>query len=115
MDLTSMKRNKIEKKATGLSDAPVEVDADDYPYGLSFNLEKESLDKLGLDVDDFSIDSKGEMVCKVEVTSLHENANRHNTSASVTLQITDMAMLVHPNENKTKLKEVMAVIKGGLE
>ena len=111
MDLISMKRTRVEKKTTGLSDAPVDVDADDYPYGLSFNLEKESLDKLGLDVDDFSIESKGEMVCKIEVTSLHENANKHNTSASVTLQITDMAMMVHKNEKPVTVKALMNFVK----
>jgi hypothetical protein len=112
MELPSMKRTKTEKKEYGVDAAPSSVDEDEYPYGLSINLEKECLDKLGLDIDDFSINGKADMVCEAEVTSLHENANRHNTRASVTLQITNMALKVQPNEEPKSLKELLTVIKG---
>ena len=112
MELPSMKRTKTDKKDYDAEVAPSSPDADEYPYGLSINLEKECLDKLGLDIDDFSINSKADMVCMAEVTSLHENANRHNTRASVTLQITNLAIKVQPNEEPKSLKELLSVVKG---
>lgn len=113
MDLHDMKRTKEEKKENQTAEVPVSSpDVEEYPYGLSINLEKESLDKLGLDVDDFSIDSKVDIVCFAKVDSLHENASKHSSNSSVNLQICKMAMRVQPNENKVTLKDVMAAVKG---
>ena len=113
MNLHCMKRTKMEKKGYDSEvAAPSSVDEDDYPYGLSFSLEKESLDKLGLDIDDFNVGGKAEVICEVDITSLHENANRHNSSSSVTLQITDMAMLARPSKKSKKLKDVLDVLRG---
>ena len=113
MELHDMKRTKTEIKERE-SDAPTSIGKNEYPYGLSINLEKESLDKLGLDIDDFNLDAKVDIVCQAEVSSTHESSNKHDTSASVSLQITGMAMKVQPNENKVTIKDVMTVIKGGL-
>jgi hypothetical protein len=113
MDLPSMKRTKVESKEYHSTEvAPASPDVDEYPYGLSVTLEKECLEKLGLDVDDFSIDSKADMVCMAEVTGVHENASKHNTNASITLQITNMALKVQPKEEKANLKALLSVIKG---
>lgn len=112
MDLPSMKRTREDKKDYDAEVAPSSPGEDEYPYGLSINLEKECLDKLGLDIDDFSINAKADMVCMAEVTSLHENANKHNTRASVTLQITNMAVRVQPNEEPKTVKELLTVIRG---
>lgn len=114
MDLHDMKRTKEEKKEHTSEVAINSPDVEEYPYGLSINLEKESLDKLGLDIDDFSMDSKVDIVCLAKVDSMHENASKHSSNSSVNLQICKMAMKVKPNENKVTIKDVMSVIKGGL-
>jgi len=111
MDLHDMKRTKEERKERTSDVAPMSVDEVEYPYGLGLNLEKESLDKLGLDADDFNIDTKVEMVCTGEITSIHESANKDNNHTSVNVQITKMAMLVKPNVKKVTLKDVMAAVK----
>ncbi len=112
MDLYDMSRTKEEKKEYSDEVAPSTPEATEYPYGLNINLEKESLEKLGLDVDDFNLDGKVDIVCLAKVDSLHESANKHNSSASVNLQICKMAMRVHPNETKVTIKDVLSVIKG---
>ena len=115
MDLHDMKRTKEEKKEYEKDMAPSTVgyvdSEDSYPYWLSINLEKESLEKLGLDVDDFNLGGKVDIICVAKVESLHESANKHNSSSSVNLQICKMAMRVQPNENKVTLKDVMAAVK----
>lgn len=113
MDLHDMSRTKEEKKERTGEVAISSPDVEEYPYGLSLNLEKESLDKLGLDADDFNINSKVEMVCTGEITSIHESASKDNDHTSINVQITKMAMLVKPNVNKVTLKDVMAAVKGG--
>lgn len=113
MDLHDMKRTKEEKKERRPDEAePISPDVEEYPYGLNINLEKESMEKLGLDVDDFNLGSKVDIVCLARVDSLHESSNKHNSSSSVNLQITKMAVRVQPNENKVTLKDVMAAVKG---
>lgn len=118
MDLADMSRTKEEKAAEKAKYAEVptisEPEVPEYPYGLEIQLEEESLEKLGLECDDFSINSKVEMVCNGEVIRLHESADKRSSNASVSIQITGMAMRVIPNEKKATLKDVMAVIKGGL-
>lgn len=114
MDLHDMKRTKEEKKEYS-GDAPVAVDSvgvDDYPYGLEISLEKESLEKLGIDIDDFAIGGTVEMICQAEVVRLHESASKRDTNASASIQITKMAMLVKPNFKKVTLKDVMDTVKG---
>ena len=115
MDLHDMKRTKEEKKEYGSESTvrPSSPDVEEYPYGLSISLEKESLEKLGLDVDDFNLDSKVDIICLAKVESLHESSSKNNSSSSVSLQICKMAMRVQPNENKVTLKDVIAAVKGG--
>lgn len=111
MELHDMSRTKAEQKehTTG----PSLPEGEDYPYGLNINLEQESLKKLGLDADDFNIDSKVEIVCSGEINSIHESSSKENNHSSVSIQITKMALLVKPNENKITLKDVMSAVKGG--
>lgn len=114
MELPSLKLTKKERT----SDAPeVAVPSDkyegpEYPYGLEISLEKDCLEKLGMDIDDFSVGNKTEMVCVGEITRTHESAGKHQDNASVSIQITNMAMKVQPNEEKKNLKDVIALIKG---
>jgi len=111
MELHSMKRTKAEKKDTSPEVAP-SYEGDDYPYGLEISLEKESLEKLGLDIDDFTVGGEVEMVCYAEITRTHESAGKDNINSSVSIQITDMAMLARPIKKSTKLRDLLSVAKG---
>lgn len=109
MALTNMKRAK--GKETRDYDGPVAIgDEEDYPYGLQISLEKESLEKLGMDVSDFTIGGKVDVVCQVEVTRMSESAGQDGDYSDVSLQITDMAMMHRPVERK--LKDVLGAMKG---
>jgi len=108
MELQNMKRTK--KENTKGADAPeVAGYEEDYPYGLSISLEKEGLEKLGLDISDFSIGGTVDMVCQAEVTSLSESAGRDGDYSSVSIQITDIAMKQRPKQRK--LRDVMSALK----
>lgn len=114
MDLHDMKRTRKERKDNSPEVAPTNYDEPEYPYGMEISLDAESMKKLGLDVDDFSIDGEVDIICQGEVTRTHESSGKHDSTASVSIQITKMAMRPKPNEEKVTLKDVMSVIKGGL-
>ncbi len=87
--LVSMKRTKSEKKDN--DEGGVSITENDYPYGLSVSLEKESLDKLGITTlpeigDTFTL------TAKVKVTSISESASEDGDTKSASLQITDMKL-----------------------
>jgi len=105
--LTNMKRAKEKTEAY---DGPSIGNEDDYPYGLQISLDEDSLKKLGMDVADFTIGGKIDVVCQVEVTHMSESAGQDGDYSDVSLQITDMAMMHRPVERK--LKDVLGAMKG---
>ncbi len=112
MKLHNMKRTKTEMKSNGGCDAPTcSSSKDPYPYGLEISLEKESIEKLGLDIDDFSIGGKVNIMCIAEITSLSQSASKNNENLNVRLQITDMGMGECKMENPKKLREVTGLLK----
>ena len=84
-ELVDMKRTKSEKKNQSAS--PVGL-SDDHPYGLSIQLEDESLTKLGLS----ELPKPGETLClhaHAVVESVNESSSHEGgSSRSVRLQIT---------------------------
>lgn len=112
MKLTSMKRTKSEKTENQASEVVVDSSEEDYPYGLEIRMEKESLDKLGLDIDNFSINTKVDIVCQAEVTHLSESVSSDNSHSSASFQITDMAIEVRPKAEK--LKDIINLAKSEL-
>lgn len=111
MKLKSMKRPKI--KPSTKSNVPVEVESSDgeYPYGLEIRLEKIDLEKLGLDIEDFTVGGKVDMICEAEVTSLSESASKVNSHSSVVLQITAMALKARPNTKPKRLRDILGMVK----
>jgi len=106
MKLASMKMSKKESKK---SEAPISYDAPEYPYGLEINLNKDALDKLGIKVDNIGINSKCSIEAKGKITSVSKNVNERRENASVTIQITDMAVHSYSKNPKT-LKEAMSKV-----
>ena len=63
-----------------------------YPYGLEVRLEKEELEKLGLDAGDFSVGDMVSVSGKAKVTNISTNEGENDESACVTLQLQQMAV-----------------------
>jgi len=105
-----MKRTKLGMKEAG--EIPTDSSKPDpYPWGLEICLEKESIDKLGLDIDDFSIGGKVNIVCTAEVTNLSQSVSKKDGNLSVRLQITDLGMGECKMENPKKLRDIMSSLK----
>ena len=113
MKLTSMKRTKKNKANNDVPEEATSYEEGDYPYGFELRLEKDSLDKLGLDLDSFSIGGTVDMVCQAEITHLSESANKNNSRSSASFQITDMAIKAHPRAEK--LRDILSLVKAKLE
>lgn len=64
-----------------------------YPWGLSVNLDTDSLEKLEIDAADLEIGSSLMLVAKVEIVSLSSNESKDGgANQNVSLQITDMCL-----------------------
>ena len=110
MELKNMKRTKAEKKEH-ISDAPsVGMSPEDYPYGLTINLEKESLDKLGLDIDDIAIGRRVSIEAVAKITNLNKSISEKDNHSSMSLQITDMSVTPKGSNNPKTLKEALGVL-----
>lgn len=89
-NLVSMKRTAAEKDNSG-SSILSSVDEDQFPFGLTVNLEDESIRKLGLGP--VSVGDKMTLVAAVKVTRMSEREDEEDgLSRDVTLQITDMQL-----------------------
>ena len=90
MELTDMKRTKKELKKDKATDMPMEVEREEYPYGLEISLESESLKKLNIDPQKLSVGGKAVIQAEAKITriSLSMDVNRDRKSAS--FQITKM-------------------------
>lgn len=91
MKLVSMKIDKAAQKKK-YSEASVAMDSPSYPYGLEIRLDKEMLEKLGLE-DKLPKVGKGmKLEALVDVTSVSERDSAGGKDCSVSLQITDLAL-----------------------
>lgn len=86
--LVSMKKTAEEKKAEGKEDS-VLGSSDDYPWGLRLNLDKESLDKLDVDL---KVGQEVYVSGLAKVVRVSESADENVERHSVELQITDIGI-----------------------
>lgn len=98
--MVDMKRDSSEKSEYEVES--VSMEAEDYPYGLSFNLDKGSLKKLGKSASDFAIgtEMKMEIMVKVKGVSSSEYSDG-DKNENVDLQITD----IECNDKRIKDKD----------
>lgn len=69
-----------------------QVDQPEYPWGLTINLENESIEKLGVNFKRFPVGRKVKLVCEAEVVSASmESMKDGKDSKSIRLQIVSMA------------------------
>lgn len=92
--LVSMERTAKEKKAAqGRMDAAISESGPDYPYGLTINLGKDELKKLGID-DLPAVGDEFHIMAVAKVTRVHQSASEQgDDSRGVELQITDMSTM----------------------
>lgn len=88
MALVDLKLSKADQKEEA---AGVEVSAPEYPYGLSLNIDKDELDKLGV-VDLPEVGDEFHVVAVGKVTAVHASAGSNGKSAGMNLQITSMEL-----------------------
>jgi hypothetical protein len=108
MDMTNMKMDSNPSATIEAGNAPVSSkdSGPKYPYGLEIRLEKEQLNKLGLEnceIGDIYI-----ITASADVKSVSENEGEtvdgeDNYSKIVTLQITDMAIEEGPSDGGNKI------------
>ncbi len=99
MKLTNMQLPKRSEKDLSTAAVPPEGEQPRYPWGLSLNLEDESLKKLGVD----TLPEVGvvlSLTAKVTVTSVSARDDQDGgKSRSMNLQITDMALGPAPKKS----------------
>jgi len=101
MPLVNMKLSKKEAKAD--SETSI-IDSPRYPWGLSINLDEESLTKLGVKELPKTGDSKM-VVAYVDVTETHESDSIDGKKRrNIRLQITDMS--IEEKASKDVLKKL---------
>ncbi len=86
LKLRDMKLTRAEKVET----AEIASDRPDYPYGLSLNLNTESLEKLGIDLPDMG--DTFFIVAIATVRSVSEHQSDDHTSQDVSLQIEQLSL-----------------------
>lgn len=97
--MISMKRTAEEKKSEDHSEAICMDERDDYPWGLSIDLDEETMEKL-----EFSgkIGDEFTLVAKVCVKSTHESASDNHSNKTASLQITDMDLTKKADEKSAE-------------
>lgn len=94
--LVSMKRSAKDKRDDKLATAPQEAMAPDYPWGLCIHLDKDELEKLGIDPKKVKVGAEVTITAKGKVTRISESAadgyKGSEEQASVDYQITDLGI-----------------------
>src|ERR1700744_2120113 len=95
MALVSMKLSPAEAKeesgdyAMGVASDPADQPA--YPYGLTLDLDDETLAKLGITTLP-QVGATMQLMALVEVSSVRESQNQGGSTKGVCLQVTDMSL-----------------------
>lgn len=95
-ELVSMKRTAEDKRKDMGSPCPVDCIAPDYPWGLTFNLGTDEIEKLGMSRlpevgTEFTMTAKVK-VTRVEQSSSSDSRDKTSESRNIALQLTDMAL-----------------------
>lgn len=73
-----------------------------YPYGLELDLEKETIEKLGLNFDRLKIGQTVKIVAEAEVSSLSERESNDGDRRSISLQIVRMNKPIIQRKDRMK-------------
>ena len=92
-NLTSMKRT-VEAEKEG--DMAIDVNREEYSYGLRVDLRDEEIEKLKLSLPE--VGSTMMMVANVKVISVRESADENGKDRNVEFQITEMKVAPYEEE-----------------
>lgn len=95
MGMISLKLAKSKKNTS--PEVAIDSSREDYPWGTRIDLNKETLDKLGIKTLP-AVGSELVIECKVKVIAVRESASERDTSRSIELQITDMDLELDEDE-----------------
>lgn len=102
--MISLKRN-IKKKNTKTPEC-VQMDEEKYPYGWRIHMNKEEIEKLGLDINKLDIGQKSTMKANIEIIGLSANKGQRpeDSHKTIELQITDVDLGM-PKAKKNKFSK----------
>lgn len=92
MSLTNMKLTSKEKKSYSTVSSGLADKGPDYPWGLTINLEKEAINKLGIDIRNMKVGAEVSLMAKAKITSVSERKDNEGESQSLSIQITDISL-----------------------
>ena len=87
MNMVSMKMSAAEKKK---EEPALAMEQPNYPYGLKINLDKDAIEKLGIELP--AVGENLQLHAMVTVTDVHASESETGKYASCSLQITDLAL-----------------------
>uniref|UniRef100_A0A6M3XM12 Uncharacterized protein n=1 Tax=viral metagenome TaxID=1070528 RepID=A0A6M3XM12_9ZZZZ len=91
MELKSMKLTAKQAKTMD-SPSAVSPSKPKYPWGLSISLEKEALDKLGIEISDFDVGEIVSIAAKARITRITISDGTDYQERSMNIQIEKMAL-----------------------
>ena len=100
MNMVSMERPKpADMKSEMKMEGPIATDSyyEKYPWGLRITLNNEELEKMGIDVSEFDVETTINITAKALVTSVSSEQNMNDNGKAKTrdrleFQITDLAI-----------------------
>ena len=95
--LVDMKIDKAAREAKYAKAETVAMDAPSYPWGLSINLDEESIEKLGME-ELPTVDTYVMVTARCCVSSVSSNETANGKDRRVSLQIEKMAVSAAPAE-----------------
>lgn len=107
MGMVNMERPKPQIEETKLTE-PMQTDSyEKYPYGLRFTLNDEDLNKLGIDINDYDVNSEVKIDAKAIITQVssrqsnNDGSNKISFDNSLEFQITDLSINDMGNFNES--------------
>ena len=105
--LTDLKRNKEEDKPDSMQSCC--ESQDEYPYGLCIDLNTDSLDKLGIGIDKFSVKDTVCIYAECQIKSISQSSHvSGKDNKSLSLQITKMKIQEDKKAKKKSLSSAQA-------
>lgn len=84
--LKNMKESKLVDDCV-----PKSTSDERYPYGLRLDLNKNSLDTLGLEITDCKVGDEVRLTAKADVISVRQNKSEYGDEGNLELQITHLS------------------------
>jgi len=103
--MVDMARTGAEIKDASMTAAP---SAPIYPYGLAIRLNKEELEKLDVDYDDWEVGDNFHLFCLAKITSIRKSETADGADCCVEMQITEISGESEDDENEENEEEYEA-------